>query len=288
MKKPIKSMLVAALLAALFSGSCVRRQVVETVETQRDSLAGVVEAKDSLLNAFFADFNSIAENLALIKSRENLLTVEADGEGERRPAQEINDDIAAIDRLLQENKARVAALQQTSARLRAANLRIEELDRTIAVLNSQLLEKSAEIDRLRGELEQRGTEVAALTETVAARGVEIESLHEEKTTLENRLNTVYYIVGAERELRDAQIITKQGFIGRTLTAGNNGQLESFTVADARLLTEIAVGHKRVTLVTPHPEESYRLEMSEKIVERLVIIDPVRFWDSSKILIVSYR
>ncbi len=30
--------------------------------------------------------------------------------------------------------------------------------------------------------------------------------------LENRLHTVYYIVGAEKELRDAQIVNNQGFI----------------------------------------------------------------------------
>lgn len=133
-----------------------------------------------------------------------------------------------------------------------------------------------------------GLEVKTLTETVAERSAEVETLSGEKTELENQLNTVYYIVGAEKELRDAQIINKQGFIGRTLTANQKGRLDSFTQADARLLTEVPVGQKRVTVVTTHPEDSYRLEGDGKVVSRLVITDPARFWESSKVLIVSYK
>ena len=65
----------------------------------------VVSAKDSLINAVFADINAISENLALIKSRENLITVAGESEGGRRPVEEIDNDIKAIDRLLRENRA---------------------------------------------------------------------------------------------------------------------------------------------------------------------------------------
>ena len=76
------------------------------VENQRDSLAVVVGEKDSLIHLIFDDINAISENLAMIKSRENLITVAGESEGGRRPVEEINNDIAAIDRLLQENKAK--------------------------------------------------------------------------------------------------------------------------------------------------------------------------------------
>src|SRR5699024_11862908 len=52
---------------------------------------------------------SISENLALIKSRENLITMAGAAEGGRRPVAEINSDIAAIDRLLKENKEKIAS-----------------------------------------------------------------------------------------------------------------------------------------------------------------------------------
>lgn len=278
-----------AMLALPLLASCVSKQVVVEAENQRDSLAVVVSEKDSLLNLVFSDINAISENLALIKSREQLISVAGNAEGVRRPVEEIESDIAAIDRLLQENKAKIASLQHAAAQLRKANLRIEGLEKMIAGLTERLREQGAEVEKLRKELAQRDEQVEVLTEQVAVRSAQIEELHVEKSDLENQLNTVYYIVGTEKELRDAQIIDKQGFIGRTLTVNRSGSLDSFTQADLRLLEEVSVGHKKVTVVTNHPEDAYRLVTdAEKRVVKLVIDDPARFWESSKILIVSYK
>ena len=257
-------------------------------DRQRDSLERIVAAKDSLINAVFADINAISENLARIKSRENLITV-SEEEGTRRPVEEINNDIDAIGRLLAENREKINSLRHTAAQLRKANLRIEGLEKMIADLNGQLAERQSEIEQLRDELSLKDTRVAELTETVAEQSAEVEQLSGRNLELENRLNTVYYIVGSEKELCDAQIINKQGFIGRTLTVGEHGSLESFTQADSRLLSEIPVGHRKVTVVTNHPEGSYELVTdADKRVVSLWIVDPVRFWESSKVLIVSYK
>lgn len=285
----MKSLFLAALGAATLLASCVSKQVAVEAGQQRDSLARVVSAKDSLINAVFADINAISENLALIKSREELISVSGGPEGGRRPVEEINNDIAAIDRLLRENRSKIASLQSSAAQLRKANLRIDGLEKMIAGLNRQLGEKTAEAARLRGELEVMGTEVRTLEARVAEHTAQVEDLSGEKIELESRLNTVYYIVGPERELRDAQIVDKQGFIGRTLTVNRGGSLESFTKADSRLLGEVPVGQRKATVVTTHPAGSYRLVTdADKVVTRLVIDDPVRFWESSKILVITYR
>lgn len=285
----MKSLFLAALGAASLLASCVSKQVAVEAGQQRDSLARVVSEKDSLINAVFADINAISENLALIKSREDLISVSSGTEGGRRPVEEINNDIAAIDRLLRENRSKIASLQSSAAQLRKANLRIDGLEKMIAGLNRQLGEKTAEAARLRGELEAMGAEVRTLEDRVAARSAQVEDLSGEKIELESRLNTVYYIVGPERELRDAQIVDKQGFIGRTLTVNRGGSLESFTKADSRLLGEVPVGHRKATVVTTHPVGSYRLVTdADKVVTRLVIDDPARFWESSKVLVITYR
>ena len=279
----------AALGVVALLASCVSRQVAVEAESRSDSLELVVSAKDSLINAVFADINAISENLALIKSRENLITVAGESEGGRRPVEEIDNDIKAIDRLLRENRAKIESLQRSAAQLRKANLRIDGLEKMIADMNRQLAEKKAEVEQLRESLVRMGDEVKSLTEEVAVRSAEVENLSGEKVELQNQLNTVYYIVGAEKELRDAQIINKQGFIGRTLTVGRNSNFDSFTMTDSRLLSEVPVGQKKATLVTSHPEGSYELVTdANKVVEKLIITDPVRFWESSKILIISCK
>ena len=290
MKNKMKHIATAAALGVVaLLASCVSRQVAVEAESRSDSLELVVSAKDSLINAVFADINAISENLALIKSRENLITVAGESEGGRRPVEEIDNDIKAIDRLLRENRAKIESLQRSAAQLRKANLRIDGLEKMIADMNAQLGEKSAEVDPLRERLAQMGVEVESLSQEVAVRSAEVENLSGEKIELQNQLNTVYYIVGAEKELRDAQIINKQGFIGRTLTVGRNSNFDSFTMADSRLLSEVPVGQKKATLVTSHPEGSYELVTdANKVVEKLIITDPVRFWESSKILIISCK
>ena len=90
----MKHVIVMALGAALALASCVSKGTVVKVEEQRDSLSVVVSAKDSLISAVFEDISSISENLALIRTRENLLSVAGDAEGGRRPVEEINNDIA--------------------------------------------------------------------------------------------------------------------------------------------------------------------------------------------------
>ncbi|BFL28377.1 hypothetical protein K320107C7_07920 [Alistipes shahii] len=290
MKNKMKHIATAAALGVVaLLASCVSRQVAVEAESRSDSLELVVSAKDSLINAVFADINTISENLALIKSRENLITVAGESEGGRRPVEEIDNDIKAIDRLLRENRAKIESLQRSAAQLRKANLRIDGLEKMIADMNRQLAEKKAEVEQLRESLVRMGDEVKSLTEEVAVRSAEVENLSGEKVELQNQLNTVYYIVGAEKELRDAQIINKQGFIGRTLTVGRNSNFDSFTMADSRLLSEVPVGQKKATLVTSHPEGSYELVTdANKVVEKLIITDPVRFWESSKILIISCK
>ena len=290
MKNKMKHIATAAALGVVaLLASCVSRQVAVEAESRSDSLELVVSAKDSLINAVFADINAISENLALIKSRENLISVAGESEGGRRPVDEIDNDIMAIDRLLRENRAKIESLQRSAAQLRKANLRIDGLEKMIADMNRQLAEKKAEVEQLRESLVRMGDEVKSLTEEVAVRSAEVENLSGEKVELQNQLNTVYYIVGAEKELRDAQIINKQGFIGRTLTVGRNSNFDSFTMTDSRLLSEVPVGQKKATLVTSHPEGSYELVTdANKVVEKLIITDPVRFWESSKILIISYK
>ena len=292
----MKHIFLSILFTACVLVSCVSRRSAEQTEGQRDSLQLVVNSKDSLIEAVFADINTISENLAQIRVRENLVSVARNREGVRQPMAEIQDDIEAIDQLLQENKRKIASLQSASSQLRKANLRIEGLEKMIRNLEGELAEKNSEVESLRKELAQMGLKVDTLTEKVAAREAEVavrtaevDSLSGVKNVLEDRLNTVYYIVGAEKDLRTAGIVTKQGFIGRTLTVGETADLDNFIKADLRTLTEILIEHKRVKLVTSHPADSYELiSNADGVVYKLVITDPERFWNASKVLVISYK
>ena len=288
MKKLIYLFVVATMLLT----SCVSKQVVLDTESQRDSLARVVRTKDSLIETVFADINAISDNLARIKARENIISA-VDPEGIRRPIDQINSDIAAIDELMQENRERIAGMERTAQQLRKANVKIKSLEHLISDLNGQLDEKNNEISQLRTRVAEMSVEVeqleTKLEEEIAVHRQEVDSLTQNNSNLDEQLHAVYYIVGQEKKLREAQIIDKRGFIGRTLKTAASNSLDFFLQVDSRELLEVPIRQKRVTLVTSHPEGSYQLiEADDKVVLKLVITDPVRFWESSKVLIVSYK
>lgn len=288
----MKQLFYLLLAAVMTLPSCVSKQVALEAESQRDSLAQVVRTKDSLIETVFADINAISDNLARIKARENIITA-VDPEGIRRPLDQINSDIAAIDELMQENRERLAGMERTAKQLRQANVRIKSLEHLISDLNGQLDEKNSEISQLRTRVAEMSVEVeeleTKLEEEIAVHRQEVDSLVQDNTSLDEQLHAVYYIVGQEKKLREAQIIDKRGFIGRTLTTAENNSLEFFLKVDSRELLEVPIRQKRVTIVTSHPEGSYQLiEAENKVVLKLVITDPVRFWEASKVLIVSYK
>ena len=275
--------------------SCVSRGTAEKSGSERDSLAVALDQKDSLLNEVFSAVSTISENLSAIRMRENLLALD-NSESGRRPLERINEDIAAIDNLLVENRLKIESLERSAAALRKAKVKISGLEQMIGTLHAQLDEKSQQVEQLKEELAQMGVRVEDLSTQVAEQERAVEELSAQRSELEanvaettTQLNTVYYLVGEQKALIDAQVVRKSGFIGRTLTVDERHTLDRFTKGDARELEEIPVGHKNVTLVTTHPEDSYQwVEGENREVKALRILDPERFWESSKILVISYK
>ncbi len=287
----MKQLLLLVSVSVLMT-ACVSKQVADQTASERDSLERVVAAKDSLIRTVFADINAISDNLAQIKVRENIITT-GEEEGFSRPIDQINSDLAAIEQLMEENRQKIAELQRKAGQLRKANLRIKELERWIDDMNDRLADKDTEISALKAEVAAKSVEVQQLTEQLAEQQevhrVTVDSLAADNTALDGQLHTIYYIVGQEKKLREAQIIDKEGLIGRTLKMATQNNLDFFMQADSRSLLEVPIRQKRVTVVTSHPEGSYELiKGADKTVLKLVITDPIRFWEASKVLIVSYR
>ena len=149
---------------------------------------------------------------------------------------------------------------------------------------------------MKKNLENMHVQVAELTDQVSGLNTQVSTLTVEKTDLQGEvknqkdiLNTGYYIVGAEKELLSKEIVYKSGFIGRTLKINENRSLDSFTQIDIRTLSEVKIGHKKAVLVSSHPAESYTLiSNADGSFESLQIKDKNKFWEYSKVLVISYK
>ena len=119
--------------------------------------------------------------------------------------------------------------------------------------------------------------------------VEKASLEGDLKTQSDILNTGYYMVGPEKELLQKEIVYKSGFIGRTLKINENRSLESFTQIDIRNFDGLKIGHRKAVLVSSHPAGSYEFVMNgDGVFEELQIKDKTKFWEYSKVLVVSYK
>ncbi|VDR34543.1 chromosome segregation protein SMC [Alistipes sp. cv1] len=285
------------LFVLLLLASCTGGQKTERLTSQNDSLAVAVAQKDSVLNEVFSSLSTVTENLNAIKSRENIINENIDkGEIPKGTTTQINEDIEAINQLLIANRQTIARLQQSADQLKKANVKIGSFEKLIAQLNAQIESKDQEIKILKQNLENMHVQVAELTEQVSGLNTQVSGLTAEKTSLEgevktqnNILNTGYYIVGSEKELLSKEIVYKSGFIGRTLKINENRSLDSFTQVDIRNFDDVKIGHKKATLVSSHPAGSYEFVMNDSgVFESLVIKDKSKFWEYSKVLVISYK
>ena len=285
------------LFVLLLLASCTGGQKTERLTSQNDSLAVAVAQKDSVLNEVFSSLSTVTENLNAIKSRENIINENIDkGEIPKGTTTQINEDIEAINQLLIANRQTIARLQQSADQLKKANVKIGSFEKLIAQLNAQIESKDQEIKILKQNLENMHVQVAELTEQVSGLNTQVSGLTAEKTSLEgevktqnNILNTGYYIVGSEKELLSKEIVYKSGFIGRTLKINENRSLDSFTQVDIRNFDDVKIGHKKATLVSSHPAGSYEFVMNDSgVFESLVVKDKSKFWEYSKVLVISYK
>ena len=292
-----KYFILFVILAPLFA--CVNNQGTsrEQMQQTNDSLNGVISQKDSIIDDIFVSLNAVAENLNTIKTRENLISKNmTDGEVPKSTTTQISEDIEAINRLLIENRETIARLEQNADLLRKANVKIGSLEKLIAQMTSQIESQGQEIKVLKQNLAEKNVQVQNLTEQVSGLNTQVETLATEKASLEgevktqdNILNTGYYIIGSEKELLSKEIVYKSGFIGRTLKINENRSLDSFTQVDIRNLDHVMIGQKKATLVSSHPAESYEFVMSEDgIFESLQIKDKQKFWEYSKVMVISYK
>ncbi len=257
---------------------------------EADSLGLVVAQKDSILNEAFTDIELIASTLNEIATKQNIVVQSsASGEITKTKKAQIMDNINSINELLDKNKKALSNLNATAKKLKEANVKIASLESLIESLQAQVESKDAQIADLLKQIEKLNIAVADLqrrTNELQGDKAELESTI---TSQEDELNTVYYVIGKEKELVEKGLIDKKGFITIKRTLKNTDDLTQFTKGDRRSLERIAIGGKGVKVITSHPDGSYTLvEGAKRVIDEIVISDHKAFWRNGNFLVISYR
>jgi len=248
---------------------------MENIELKNNSAR-----KDSMINSYALYINEIQTNLAAITGKQSLVNnLRSNGEfSVMASEQEMVDHVKSISELMAKNDAKTAQLKSDLA---AANLDMAEFEKLIIGLSEEVATKNMEIYALQQELENIDGAYSELFIAIE----EKQDIIDEQT---DQLNMAWFSVGSAKELRDNDVITKEGGllgIGRTNKLKADLNHEYFTEIDISLKTEITLGGKSAEILTSHPSGSYEVTGEKQGAEKLVILDTEKFWSVSKYLVV---
>jgi len=251
--------------------------IKDSVENVSGNLNGKLNEKDAAIQELVSSFNEIQENLNAIKEKEKIISkVTSDGDVKSKEDQ-IKEDIQSIYDLMAKNKDRIGSL---SKKLKNSKLKIEGLEKMIENMQATLNLKDSEIEELKTKIEGLNVELSNLTTNYKA----VENESNQKTEI---INTAFYAIGTSKELKENNVITKEGGIiglGKTTKLSSDFNKEYFTKINIEKTTSINLGAKKIKMLTTHPSNSYKL-IGEKPIEKLEITNTKEFWSASKYLVI---
>lgn len=251
--------------------------IKDSIENLTGSLNGKLTEKDAAIQELVSSFNEIQENLNTIKEKEKIISkVTSDGDVKSKEDQ-IKEDIQSIYDLMAKNKDRIGSL---SKKLKNSKLKIEGLEKMIENMQATLNLKDSEIEELKTKIEGLNVELSNLTTNYKA----VENESNQKTEI---INTAFYAIGTSKELKENNVITKEGGIiglGKTTKLSSDFNKEYFTKINIEKTTSINLGAKKIKMLTTHPSSSYKL-VGEKPIEKLEITNTKEFWSASKYLVI---
>ena len=285
--KKLHIITVSMLLATAFTSCVVSSSKYEALQAERDSLANVAATVTTDFESSLRTINEIEMALQTVREAEGIMMMEnQEGNSSYAEAQ-----IEAIDRTIQQNKAKIAELEQ---QLAAAGSKSKELNTTINRLKNELNEKDTYINNLREELNISKAQVAELSESVENLNANIDNLNvqnaKQQATISQQdvaLNTVYYIVATAEKLAANHMINQGGLFTPDQVTGDI-DMSMMTVADKRDLKVLPLNSRKAKILTNHPESSYQLTKDDDKNLSLVIVDPNAFWSISNYLIISIK
>lgn len=256
-------------------------QLVQT----RDSLQQVIANQDSLLSLI----NELGDGMEQIKMLENILSSENLQSETPDRRDKIRNDMADIQRTLNERRQRLAELE---ARLNKSNANNAHLRQAITSLKSQIAAQVTTIESLRKDLASANIYIDQLTQNVDSLNTTVANTIEEKNVVEqkneeltNQLNTCYYVIGSKSELKAHDII-ETGFLKKTKIMPVDFQRNYFTTADQRSLTSLSLHSKKAKVLTSQPSDSYQIVNDANGMKVLNITNPEKFWSTYKYLVIQ--
>jgi chromosome segregation ATPase len=274
----MKKYLILLLIPVLFACGRAAKKEAEAIKAKNDSLMAQTMQKDEAINEFIATVNDIQGSLDTIKMKENIINLSTNKNGELKLSakDQIKTDITSIYILMEKNKKELSDLTR---KLRSSNMKVTELQKLVDRLQKDVTDRNVEIEALRDKLAKLNIVIETANLRLDTLSNVVKSQQQTLAQQDASLNTAYYIVGTEKDLKKNGVIGK----GDKLLSDFNKAL--FTKVDIRKLTEVSILSKKAKVISNHPTSSYKLVGDKKIVQSLQITDYKAFWSNVRYLVI---
>ena len=286
----MKNYFIAGAISLLMLQGCGNNKAeLERSNQQRDSLMAVINDRDSTINDFLESYNEIQMNLDSVAARGNMISrnMQSGNELQANAKERINQNINAINQLMQDNRKKITELDRKLKNSKGTNRKLQKM---VESLNVQMAEKDSELVALNEQLAALNANVEQLRTSVDTLSAQTTSQSKTISDQTAALHTAYYVVNRSKDLEKMGVIDKKGGLlgmGKTAKMSNTFDNSKFFKIDYTQVTNIAVNSK-ATLITAHPIDSYTLEKDEKEKEKVLnlhITNPEKFWSGSKYLVI---
>jgi hypothetical protein len=262
--------------------------MLSQMETQKNSLNGKITERDSVIGEWITTFDEIEKNIAMIKEKEHIITMNSsNNELSKDKRQMVLDDIQYINSLLEANKQKIASL---TAQLQKSGGTIKALQNKIAQLEASVKQSEIEISDLKTSLVSKNFEIDQLNVQNSVLKNTIVQNEEVMTKQTNEINKAFYACGTAKQLKAKGLLTKKGgFIGlgKTKTLSASLSDTAFVQIDMTKTKSIPVNAKKARLISEHAAGSYQfIQDKDKKIESIEIKDPAIFWKLSKYAVVE--
>lgn len=293
----MKKLLTLAAFGLFLFAACNRgEQNKSGFESENDSLKQAngllhmnVSTKDSALEAFVKAFNDIQDNLDSVRKKQNLVRSSSGNSKDAVNLEaQIKADVEQIGVFMERSKAKI---QYLSSRLKSSEGKTKEqarllleFQRMVDRLNQEIVDKDIEMEDLRHEMSRMNVKIETLVDDINKKSNEIISKTQE-------LNTGYFAIGTSSELKKAGVIGKEGGfigIGQSTQLKKNFNRDFFSVIDITKTKRISINGRKVSVITNHPESSYKLVGKSNKIDYLEVSNPKEFWGASKYLVLVVK
>jgi hypothetical protein len=269
---------------------------ITSLETALDSASRSLSERDSVLTGILEFIDAIERNLNEIRNRESMLSLQPE-EFRELPVEfrrQMIDDLQKINELMKENKARIASLTASLKSSKSGNGRLQHL---VEELRQNMEAREKELQKLNDEvsylLENNQLLKSQNDSLIADNNSRKETIAQQYGTIEqlgSESSSAYFAAGTVRELEMKNIIEREGGflgLGGVEQLKYDLELSNLTHIDIRFTQFIPIHSKKAEVITYHPKDSYQMLRNERdnIVDKIVILDPDKFWESSRCLVV---